>query len=335
MSNNKFNRKSDDLNNLIKSKLKDKVSITNISKTLKVSRPTIYNIKNNIKKETSGPKIKYNEKNLKYQVEGAVKVLEKKGQKISAKKILHYLTEEISLRTLQSYLNKSKEFELRNIKKKITLTQLQKDNRLRICRSWFEDNINFEKIIFSDECRCSLDGPDNFFTWQLWNSPKQTFRQKRAFGGGSIMLYGFIGFDGFFFVKKNEGSLTGLKYASFLENDILPMLKTRYGPEIIYQHDNARPHISKDVRQIFEKAQINVLNWPPYSPDINIIENVWRLLKDLIYDGPGLKNKEDLWTKVEKAVKIINEKEPSTIRTMYKCYTKRVLDVIQKHGDIL
>jgi hypothetical protein len=29
--------------------------------------------------------------------------------------------------------------------------------------------------------------------------------------------------------------------------------------------------------------RINVISWPPYSPDLNPIENLWRKLKELVY----------------------------------------------------
>ena len=38
-------------------------------------------------------------------------------------------------------------------------------------------------------------------------------------------------------------------------------------------------------------SNINVLDYPPKSPDINITEDVWKLLSDAVYDGPPYENK--------------------------------------------
>jgi hypothetical protein len=46
-------------------------------------------------------------------------------------------------------------------------------------------------------------------------------------------------------------------------------------PAWIFQQDNARPHISRNVVNTMESMGIQILKrWPPYSPDLNIIERI-------------------------------------------------------------
>ena len=47
----------------------------------------------------------------------------------------------------------------------------------------------------------------------------------------------------------------------------------------IFQQDNARPHVKKDVVEAMENLSIKLLPWPPYSSDLNIIETVWAIMK--------------------------------------------------------
>ncbi len=46
--------------------------------------------------------------------------------------------------------------------------------------------------------------------------------------------------------------------------------------------DNASIHNAHIVRDWFIEQGIKVIDWLPYSPDLNLIENLWKQLKDEI-----------------------------------------------------
>jgi hypothetical protein len=48
-------------------------------------------------------------------------------------------------------------------------------------------------------------------------------------------------------------------------------------------HNNARPHTAKHTQKWLKDNAIEVMEWPPYSPDLNPIENLGFLLKEAIY----------------------------------------------------
>ncbi|KAJ5369237.1 uncharacterized protein N7496_008997 [Penicillium cataractarum] len=62
---------------------------------------------------------------------------------------------------------------------------------------------------------------------------------------------------------------------------VLPTLLPTEGG--IFMHDNAPTHTAYIVRDALEELAIEVIVWPPHSPDLNPIENLWALLKAEIY----------------------------------------------------
>lgn len=46
--------------------------------------------------------------------------------------------------------------------------------------------------------------------------------------------------------------------------------------------DNARIHTARIVQDWLHEQEFEVLEWPPYSPDLNPIEHVWARLKELV-----------------------------------------------------
>ena len=61
------------------------------------------------------------------------------------------------------------------------------------------------------------------------------------------------------------------------------------------QKNNAPAHNSIYSKTWFSENGLEILeNWPPNSPDINIIENVWSLLKKRVFQRHP-KNIEELW----------------------------------------
>jgi transposase len=54
-------------------------------------------------------------------------------------------------------------------------------------------------------------------------------------------------------------------------------------------HNNALIHTAHLIREWLQEHRLDVIDWPPYSPDLNPIENLWALLKAEMYRlFPGL-----------------------------------------------
>ena len=56
--------------------------------------------------------------------------------------------------------------------------------------------------------------------------------------------------------------------------------KLKLGADWMFKQDNDPKHTSKVTRAWFEDNSIKVMKWPRQSPDMNPMENPWKLLEN-------------------------------------------------------
>ncbi len=57
-----------------------------------------------------------------------------------------------------------------------------------------------------------------------------------------------------------------------------------HGVRLVWQHDGASCHRSFETEDNLFRRNLPTINWPPYSPDLNLIEHVWSWMKRYIQD---------------------------------------------------
>lgn len=131
---------------------------------------------------------------------------------------------------------------------------------------------------------------------------KQNVKSKKQKGGGSVMVWGMITSDGVGPIVRVDGNINTANYISILTNHLLPFLhqKREAGQNPIFQQDNARPHTAAVTTKFFIRNEIPVLPWPASSPDMNIIEHVWAILKSNVKARViHPKNMDELWEAIQ------------------------------------
>jgi transposase len=69
------------------------------------------------------------------------------------------------------------------------------------------------------------------------------------------------------------------KYCNILKENLL--IKQELSTWL-FQQDGAPCHRAVATRNFLEDNGIELLPWPPKSPDLSIIENVWAYIKDTV-----------------------------------------------------
>ena len=134
--------------------------------------------------------------------------------------------------------------------------------------------------------------------------------------------------NGLLSVKLLDGKQNSLKYIEIIKNIVIPIGKLNVGDNLIYQQDNFPIHASRDKRHFIENNGIILLNWPAYSPDLNIIENVWSILSKIVYKNGFPKNVKLLKKRIMEATMEINETKRECIINLYSSIRKRLCEVI-------
>ena len=70
-------------------------------------------------------------------------------------------------------------------------------------------------------------------------------------------------------------------------------------------------------------------NWPPQSPDINIIENIWSILKAKVQKRSP-KSENELWAAIEQEYYSIDD---SVIIDLYASIPRRLQAVLEAKGE--
>jgi transposase len=212
-----------------------------------------------------------------------------------------------------------------------------KNRRKRVL--WCKERVNWSKedwrkVLWSDESPFHMRNNGKRRVWKFSN---EGFHESHYTGtvkhDQKINVWGCFSYTGVGRIKLVNGLMDGKQYVSILRTSMLPSARELFDiddidEDWIFQQDNDPKHTSAIASDFFDNQQINVMEWCPYSPDLNPIENLWAILKQRIVTRK-CNTVEELWEVVQTAW---DELPVDLLNTLVDSMPRRCQAVIDMKG---
>ncbi len=105
---------------------------------------------------------------------------------------------------------------------------------------------------------------------------------------------------------------------------------------LFFMQNNALEHAAKYTREELENRGIRVIDWPSYSPDLNLIEAVWNIMKNWIqkhYDDQNKLFYNILRNAVRKIWNAVTSKQLDKLIDFMSARCQIVIDADEKQTE--
>lgn len=196
--------------------------------------------------------------------------------------------EMMSVRQVQRDLHKA---ELKPYKRQTTPTRKAHETltKKRFCIK--HRNIKWKRLVFSDESWLTCNEQTGHVQWCSCRSEVLPREAKCRWNVPSVMVWAAVGWGYkselvIFPAKTNDDGevkafrLDQERYVRRCLSTVMPQIVKK---KRIFQQDGARSHMASGTRKYLQGKKVEWLeDWPPYSPDFNMIEPIWKELQDRV-----------------------------------------------------
>ena len=235
--------------------------------------------------------------------------------------------------TITRFLSCRAGFKFRKFRSVPPMTDAHREARLNWASKYVDLGENWNRVIFSDEKKFNLDGPDGIRRfWCEPGMPRKSFYRRHS-AAGSVMVWGAFSSFGKSNIVILDGRLSSTKYIEILRDNLLPLMDHYPRHTMLYQQDNCPVHTAKATKQWLFSENIKCMDWPSLSPDLNPMENMWAVLvQDVYNNGRQFKTCQELVTRINFCWNnILNE----TMRSLINSMKQRCVKILRQDGEFL
>lgn len=286
-----------------------KKSISEIAKLMKRSRCCVYNALKHFQNYGYADKVPRKRRARKTTAveDRLIHRISAADPLLTSKQIQHMVQEHhninLSKRSIRRRLN---EFGLRGcVSRKVPyLSAKNRQKRLQFARKHLHKSTQWwRRILWSDETKINVFGSDG--KMYVRRPPRREYdpkytRKTVKHGGGHIMIWACMSGLGVGPLVQIRGIMNQHVYKDILLNTTLPYTFDNMPVTWKFMQDNDPKHTAASVKQCLKDNFVDVLDWPPQSPDLNPLENLWRTLKQDVASKCST-NTQQLWTIVQQS----------------------------------
>jgi transposase len=264
-----------------------------------------------------------------------LKQILKKNRRATVSEITELLPTEVSSRTVQR--------EIHNLGmracvavKKPALNDMHKQRRLEFAKKYKHFTVeDWSRVIWTDKCYFEIG--KNSRQVLVWRMPYEkylvdclvpTFRSGRT----SVMVWSaFTANFRLPIIVMPPGRTLSSDYVELVyEKCLSELLSSPNCPtNLILMEDGAPVHRSKKANDWRDQHSLLKLDWPANSPDLNPIENLWKILKDKVSKKKKPRSREEMMSAIIKEWWAIPN---TTLESLVASMPEQINKVIKNKG---